>query len=252
MNKNKEVVETAKNSQPTQNNKVPTGKIKTLKTKNAIKKEREEQYRNFRINSLKRRAKRMNIPDEEVQVLVEKLKAQLDAPKEYHILVMLDKKDANMFKEALVNNKLTYKFHGDDFFAIDGNQDVLAKIREIAPQKAKIHTYAKKMESVFKEFIPEKPAKKPTSNTAEKKATAKKERKIANSINTRKQCEKFKKRCNLAALSREELKKRKAKIKALKAEFKALKKKRSTTVRKSFKNGSKGFKTASTNFKQAA
>lgn len=179
MNKNKEVVETAKNSQPTQNNKVPTGKIKTLETKNAIKKEREEQYRNFRINSLKRRAKRMNIPDEEIQVLVEKLKAQLDAPKEYHILVMLDKKDGDMFKEALVNNKLTYKFRGDDFFALDGNQDVLAKIREIAPQKAKIHPYAKKAEPILKAVEPKK-EKKPSNNTKEAKKTAKQARKQLN------------------------------------------------------------------------
>jgi hypothetical protein len=103
----------------------------------------------------------------------------MDAPKEYSILIMLSVKDGSMMKEALAKANITYKYHGDTYFSIDGNQEVLAKIREIAPPSAKIYPYAKKMESVLlkqeKEVI-----KKPTNNTAEKKAAAKLERKAKN------------------------------------------------------------------------
>lgn len=179
MGKNKEVVATAKVSQPTQKDKTPTGKVKTMATKNAIKKEREIQYRNFRINALKRRAKRMNIPEEEVPKLVEKLIAQLDAPKQYSILIFFKENDGLLFKEALNKEKIDYKFHGTEFFAIDGDETVLAKIREIAPPKAKIHPYANKMEPVLKPVEAPKD-KKPSNNTPEAKKNAKQARKTLN------------------------------------------------------------------------
>lgn len=173
MNNNTKV-ETAQKSQATnkKTSKVPTGKVTLMKETEARKKAREEQYRSFRINALRRRCKRMKFDDEKTEELVKKLIEQLDAPKEYNILIMLNRDDGPMMKEALAKANIHYKYHGDTFFSIDGNQDVLAKIREIAPPKAKIYPYAKKMESVISKEDREK-VKKPTNNTAEKKAAAK-------------------------------------------------------------------------------
>ena len=164
-------VETAQKSQATKKNNIPTGKVKTLKSAEERRKTREEQFRNFRINALKRRCARMKYTEEQTEEFVKKLIEQMDAPKEYSILIMLSVKDNPMMNEALKKANITYKYHGDTYFSIDGNQEVLAKIREIAPPSAKIYPYAKKMESVLpkqeKEVI-----KKPTNNTAEKKAAA--------------------------------------------------------------------------------
>lgn len=173
MNNNTKV-ETAQKSQATneKTSKVPTGKVTLMKETEARKKAREEQYRSFRINALRRRCKRMKFDDEKTEELVKKLIEQLNAPKEYNILIMLNPDDGPMMKEALAKANIHYKYHGDTFFSLDGNQDVLAKIREITPPKAKIYPYAKKMESVISKEDREK-VKKPTNNTAEKKAAAK-------------------------------------------------------------------------------
>lgn len=158
MNKNAQV-ETTQVSQATNKN---TGKVKTLKNTQERKKAREEQFRNFRINALRRRCKRMGLSDEKIEELVKKLIEQMNAPKEYSILVMLNPKDGAMFKEALAKANIQYKYHGDTYFSLDGNQNVLAKIREIAPPGAKVFPYAKKMESVIPKQEPSQ--KKPTNN----------------------------------------------------------------------------------------
>ena len=160
--------------------KVPTGKVTLLKESETRKKTREEQYRNFRINALKRRCKRMGFDDEKTAQYVEALKKQLDAPKEYSILVMFSSKDSAMMKEALTNAGINYKYRGDTYYSIDGDQNVLAKIREIAPPGAKIHPYAKKMESVLKDVERPPQEKKPTKNTAAVKAAVKQKKKELN------------------------------------------------------------------------
>ena len=175
--KNNTKIETAQKSQAINKDKTPTGKVKTIKSAEERKKIREEQYRNFRINSLRRRCTRMGYSEEKTEEFVKKLIEQLNAPKEYTILVMFPKKNQAMIMESLANASLTYKFKGEGFFYMDGNQNVLAKIREIMPEGTKIHPYAKKMESVITEAPPNK-EKKPTNNTPEKKAAAKKKRKI--------------------------------------------------------------------------
>lgn len=185
--KNNNIAETAKNGQTANNieskntkkSKTPTGKITLSKETEARKKAREEQYRTFRINALKRRCKRMKLSDEDTEKLVKKLIEQMDAPKEYSILIMISQKDSAMMKEALTKANIHYKYHGDTYFAINGNQKTLATIREIAPPGAKIHPYAKKAESVIPREMYEK-AKKPTNNTAEVKAKAKTARKELN------------------------------------------------------------------------
>lgn len=190
MNNNTKV-ETAQKSQAAnkKTSKVPTGKVTLMKDTEARKKAREEQYRNFRINALRRRCERMKFDDEKTEELVKKLIEQMNAPKEYSILVMLDgckgkkipnpdgegelfKSAGEQFKEDLEKKNIKYKYCGSTYFSLDGDQDVLTKIREIAPDGAKIYPYAKKMESVIPKEDREK-VKKPTNNTAEKKAAAK-------------------------------------------------------------------------------
>ena len=179
--KNNTQVETAQKSQATNKNisKVPTGKVTLMKETEARKKAREEQYRNFRISALRRRCTRAGMENEEIEKYVEKLKKQLDEPKEYSILVIFKTKDGIMFKEALAKANIYYKYHGDTYFSIDGDQTILTKLREIAPPGATIHPYAKKMESVLPK-LEYKKSKKPTTNTANAKKEAKDERKTFN------------------------------------------------------------------------
>lgn len=184
--KNNKVVETAQKGQTTnkiqsENNtsnktsnksNVPTGNVKTQKSSEERRKAREEQYRQFRINALKRRAKRMNMSEEDIKKYVEELIKQLDAPKQYSILVMFDKPIAKMSMEAIKNANIEYNYAGETYVSITGDQTVLAKLREIAPPGAKICPYAKKMESVLPTNKTEV-IKKPSNNTAEAKAAAK-------------------------------------------------------------------------------
>lgn len=179
MNKNNNTVDTAQKGQATKKDKTPVGKVTLMKETEARRKAREESYRNFRINALRRRCKRMGFDEEKTEELVKKLIEQMNAPKEYSILIMFAPTDGAIMKEALAKANIKYKYHGDTYFSIDGDQAVLAKIREIAPVSAKIHPHAKKMESVIPKDIGEK-KKTPTNNTAEKKAAAKSARKKLN------------------------------------------------------------------------
>ena len=231
MNKNTQV-ETAKNGQATNKNtsNVPTGKAKSIKDAEARKKAREEQFRNFRINALRRRCARMKFTEEKTEELVKKLIEQLNAPKEYSILVMLDAKDGAMMKEALAKAKIQYKYHGDTYFSIDGNQDILAKIREIAPPKAKIYPYAKKMEPIIsKEEVPKKPKNKNVPHSRPKGKNV------------------LKKRCNVACMIKINRKKFKTQVKSLRDKWaaeKVAKKKGGTTVQLNSKKGSESLKKA--------
>lgn len=157
--------------------KVPTGKVTLLKETEARKKAREEQYRAFRINSLKRRCKRMGYDEKQTEEFVKKLIEQMEKPNTYTILVMLNPKSGPMMKEALKKENIHYKYHGDTYFSFEGDKKLLDKLREITPPDGKLHIYAKKAESVLpkanKEII-----KKPSNNTAEKKTAAKVVKKV--------------------------------------------------------------------------
>lgn len=199
--KNNTQVETAQKSQATNKiqpenvqkdlknkSKVPTGKVTLIKETEARKKAREEQYRNFRINALTRRAKRMGYTDDQIKELIEKLKKQMDAPKQYTILVMLwhtrtlkkgEKQPVSLFEEAMKKENIHYNYRGDAYFSFTGGKDILDKLRAIAPPEAKIHIYALKEEPILKGVKPEG-AKKPTNNTTAVKAESKKAAKIIN------------------------------------------------------------------------
>ena len=246
MNNNTKV-ETAQKSQATnkKTSKVPTGKVTLTKETEARKKAREEQYRSFRINALRRRCKRMKFDDEKTEELVKKLIEQMNAPKEYNIIVMFNSSDYNMVKEAVENAKIKYNIlvSGNTkarvslaYMSLEGDQDVLAKLREIAPASAKIYPYAKKMEPVISKEDREK-VKKPTNNTATAKAAAKQKKKELNLH-----------RCKHKKGKGKAVAKQQRKISL--SERKKLRK--ATTVQLNTKKGSTGSKKASTNVKKAA
>ena len=179
-------VETAQKGQATNKN---TGKVKTLANATERRKAREEQFRNFRINALKRRCKRMGFDEAKTNEYVEKLNKQMDAPKEYTILVTFNNADFNLLKEAVTKAGIKYNIlvagNGKarvsyGYMSLVGDQAILTKIREIAPPSAKIYPYAKKMESVLKDVERPPQEKKPTNNTAAVKSANKQKKKELN------------------------------------------------------------------------
>lgn len=225
--------------------KTPTGKVKTLKDKEALKKEREEQYKNFRIGALKRRAKRMGLTEEQTKVKVEELIKQIDTPNQYLVLVMFNPDDKDMNTQALKNEGIVWKMQGSNYFYIEADQDTLGTIRSIMTPGSKIYPYVKKKPPILP--VMEKSGRgKKTKTKAQKKAAAKaakKARKAAMDIKKRegKEYMKFRKRCNMAALS-----------KAQKAAMKAERKAAGTTTQKKAKKVSMASKKASTGIKKAA
>lgn len=188
--KNNSTVDTAKNGQTTnkidtekvtatKKTKVPTGKVVNMKETEARRKAREDAYKAFRINALRRRCARMKLSDEETESLVQKLIKQMNEPTTYQILVLFKKKDKKMIGEMLTNNKIEHHILGDYFTWIDGDTEVLKKLREILPTGTTIHPYAKKKPPILERKIPDK-EKKPTSNTAAVKKAAKTRRKLNN------------------------------------------------------------------------
>ena len=171
MSKNNIPVDTAKNGQTTQDTekkvKVPTGKVITAEEKEKRRKAREEQYKNFRIGALKRRAKRMGLSEEQTKVKVEELKKQLDTPNNYMILVMFNKNDCKMIKEMLLNENLTWKIMTDDYTLIEGDAEVLSTLRELMPKGAHICPYVKKKPAILP--VAEAPKKHKNSLTKKQK-----------------------------------------------------------------------------------
>jgi len=209
MNKNTSVETTSKG----QATKVPTGKIKTKKSKEEIRKAREQEYENFRVNALKRRAKRMGMSDEQTNECIEKLKKQLKEPKQYSIHVIFRSgqkmKPSNKIKpiyqyedgkvvkvgekkqrvegtpfstlatEAIKNSKIECKMLTNSWALIEGDNKILDKLREILSGWATIHPYAKKAESVLPKAEPIK-VKKPSNNNKDVAHAAKMARKEKN------------------------------------------------------------------------
>lgn len=240
MNKNTSV-ETTNKGQAT---KVPTGKIKTKKSKEEIRKAKEQEYENRRINALKRRAKRMGMSEEQTNECIEKLKKQLKEPNQYSIHVLFHFGMEDMAVQALKNAKincklliLTKKRDAFSWALIEGDQSVLAKVRETIGTFASIHPYAKKFESVLPKSEPVK-VKKPSNNS---KAIA-----AAGKVNGRR------KRVNVATMSKEKRKEFKLRIKALKASWKASKKSTSKVVSMKKTKRSTASEKASTELKKAA
>jgi dihydroorotate dehydrogenase len=243
---NKNTVDTAQKGQTTTKNNIPTGKVKTLANATERRKAREEQFRIFRINALKRRCKRYGFDDAKTAEYVAKLEEQMKAPKEYNIMVSFNTKDFNMVKEAVTKANIKYHIlvEGNGkarvsygYMSLTGDQKVLDKLREIAPPSAKIYPYAKKMESVIDE-APAVKKKKPTNNTVEKRKAAKDARKKEN-------IQKF--------LNRKKGKGKTTAWGSRKISLAERKKAhKATTIQLNAKKSSTGSKKASTNLKKAA
>lgn len=255
----KKNVETPKNGQDTKKkDKTPTGKVITKEIRDAIRKEREEKYKNNRISAFRRRCKRMKISEEDTKKYVEKLVAQLEAPHQYAIHVFFDtkviydrvcevddktgeekwktkqKQASNLAKEAILNAKIECKFLTNDWAYIIGDDSVLSKLREIMPGYATIHPHVLKAEPILP--VKEPTPKKPSNNSKDVAHKAKMERKarhasVKRKKNIGKSCAKQQKRKSLLELK----KKRKAAI-----------------VQMKDKKSSTGSKKASTGLKQAA
>jgi len=151
--------------------KTPTGKVKTIKDREAIKKAREEEYKNRRVNSLKRRAKRIGLNEEQTKVKVEELLKQLNTPNSYDVLIFYNPNNRKMVEEALKNEGLTCKIIADTYLFIEADQETLGTLREIIPPGSKIHPYVKKKQPILPVEKPKSRGKK-TKTKAQKKAMA--------------------------------------------------------------------------------
>ena len=241
--------------------KTPTGKVKTIKDKETIRKEREEQYKNFRVNALKRRAARMQMPQEQIDEAVKALLEQLDTPNSYTVLILFNPNDLGLIKEAMKNEGLVWKMISNSYLFMEADQETLKTIREIMPPSAKIHPYVKKKPSVLPDnkeksgYIAKKTDK---STTAKARRNAKKAERYLKKIkdgmahNDHKLHAELQKQKRLA--SRRKIAKR---LKMMhkrfeKAALKASTAKAGTTVQLNPKKGSNARKKASTNLKKAA
>lgn len=215
--------------------KLPTGKVITKEEKEKRRKQHEEQYKTFRVNALKRRAKRMGLTDEQITEKVKELEAQLTEKNVYDILILFNPNNIGLIKESLLNNNIKFKIVSGNYGWLEGDQDVLAKIRELMPSDAKIHPYVKKKPPILQITPPALNKKKPKTK-AEKKnaaATAKTARKKKNI----ERCASRKKRVvNLLEKKRQ----------------KASKKKGGTIVQMVHKKPSNSLKKASRTIKKAA
>ena len=238
-------------------NNTPAGKVKTMKDKEAIKAAREEQYKNFRINALKRRAKRMGLNEEQTKVKVEELIKQLNSSNDYDILIMFNPNDFNMVKQALMNEDIAWKLLVSSYSFLIGDDELLADLRKILPPSAKIYPHVKRKPPILPVEKPRvRGVKKHTK--AEKKAivtAAKKARKTAKNIKGRntnptkkeeqKKLQKFLKRVNVARLSKENRRQFYDKVDLIKEAWRVQKAKGGTTVHSKPKKGSTALKKAS-------
>ena len=234
--------------------KTPTGKVKTMKNKEELQKAREEQYKNFRINALKRRAKRMGLTDEQTAVKVKELEKQMAASNDYNILIMFNPNDFNLVKQALMNDDIAWKLLVTSYGFIDGDDELLADLRKLLPPSAKIYPHVKRKPPILPSQQPSGRGKK-TRTKAEKKslaAAAKKARKAAKHLKT-------KEARRQQAIAKHKEEKNKASRKAAKAKMlfdkrcqKAQKAKSGTTIQMKAKKPSASPKKASTSLKQAA
>ena len=228
--------------------KTPTAKVKTLKDKEALKKEREEQYKNFRVTALKRRAQRMGLSEEQTKIKVEELLKQISAPVSYDITIMFNPADYDMIKQALMNEDITWKMLVSTYGFLEGDAEVLATLRTIIPKGSKIYPHVKRKPNVLPTQQPRaRGAKKRTK--AEKKALAVAAKKARKTLNRNKgNNPKSEAKQRLEKFMRD----RKAANIARKAAKKASHKASSTVVHMKAKKRSKSVKMASTNVKKAA
>lgn len=261
-------VATTENGQTTlvkiEKSNVPTGKVITAEDRKKKREEREKQYVAFRVNALKRRAKRVGLTEEQTNVKVEELKNQLNTPNSYNVIIFFNMQDCDMVKQALLNEDLTWKVMSNSHVILDADQETLATLREIMPKTAKIHPYVKKKPPILPASELAKAKDKYVAKNTDKSTTAKARR------NAKKAERYTKKRLDAKAHNdhklHAELQKEKRmnnrrkvakRLKMMQKRFQkaaqnASKRASGTTVQLKAKKGSKSLKKASTNVKKAA
>lgn len=232
--------------------KTPTSKVKTLKDKEETKKAREEQYKNFRVKALTRRAKRMGLTEEQIKVKIEQLLKQLSESNDYNILIMFNPEDKDMLKQGLANEDLAYKIMGENYAYVVGDQEVLDIIRGFKIPSAKIFPYVKRKPPIL-------PVQQPSGRGAKKRTKAEKKAlaKAAKASRKKAIVEAFLNRKKHSEMRKAENNKKKRALKKAQMLFKkrtqkAEKAKGGTTVQLKPKKASESPKTASTNVKKAA
>lgn len=162
--------------------KTPTNKkVKTLKDKETLKKEREDNYINFRVNAMKRRAKSRGYSKEQIEKFEEELRKQMDTPNQYSVLVMFNPDNKELVKEALNKEGIVWDILTTNYAYMIADTDTLATLREILSAIAKIHPYVKKKPPILP--VMEKSGRgKKTKTKAQKKADAKAAKNIRKSL----------------------------------------------------------------------
>lgn len=232
--------------------KIPNGKVVTLEEREKHRKAQEEEYKNFRIKALRRRAKRQGLSDEDTEKAVKALQSQLDCPNDYNVLLLFNPNNIDMIREALKKEGLVWKILSGNYCYLEADQDTLATIRSIVTPDTKVHPYVKKKPPILPAKEQPKSSKKPRTK-AEKKALAKAAKKARKALNRNKghnvkseakvRLEEFMRKWKADKVERKGFKK---------SSHKAVKKAAGTVVHLSRKKPSASPKTASMSLKQAA
>lgn len=238
--------------------KTSTGKVKTMKDKEELRKTREEQYKNFRVNALKRRAKRIGLSDEQIEVKIKELISQIESPNQYSVLIWYNPDDFDMMKQAILKEDLVVDMMTSTYLFITADADTLATLRSIAPPSAKIFPYVKRKPPILPSPAPSGRGKK-TRTKAEKKnlaAAAKKERKEKKRIHRNKKTGEIENRTQSPRKNRHSnpvIKgKKAAKIRKQNTLTERKLARKATTIQITCKERSTASKKASTSLKQAA
>lgn len=163
----------------------PVDKEKVEKDRENRRKAREEQYKTFRVNALKRRCKRMNLNEEQTKEKVDQLLKQLEEPATYNILVTYHINDKNLLVQALKKEDIIWKImvdpnrrSRDAYCIIEADIDVLDYLRGLNIPTMKIYPHVKRKPPVIdnpdfvgKTYVAKKTDK---SSTAKARRNAKK------------------------------------------------------------------------------
>lgn len=139
---------------------VPTGKVKSIEER---RKAREESYKQFRVNALKRRAKRMGLTKEQTEEKVQLLLKQLQDPATYNIIVTYHMSDKDMLVQALKKEDIVWKMMADTnrrnqdaYCIIEADKDVLDYLRGLDIPTMKIHPYVKRKPPIIEAQVKKK------------------------------------------------------------------------------------------------
>lgn len=136
---------------------VPTGKVKSIEER---RKAREESYKAFRVNALKRRAKRNGLTEEQTKEKIELLLKQMEEPATYNMIVTYHISDKDMLIQALKKEDIVWKVMADPnrrsqdaYCIIEGDKDVLDYLRGLNIPTLKIYPYVKRKPPIIETSV---------------------------------------------------------------------------------------------------